>query len=228
VRGTLAGIAAFIVSGLLASPAVAQPPPRNLIGDMQKFADALGVSCEYCHVAPARSTVPQPKKDIARQMEAMVRDLNLTVRAATGKSASEATRVECVTCHRGVPIPKPLGEIIAQTLRDHGPQAAAAQYRDLWSRYVMRGTYNFTEDELLAAARPLASIRPDEAIELLKLNIEFNPRSAKSYAALGFAYTRKFDDRQALDAVQSAVDLEPDNAEFRGQLEQLKMVLRRQ
>ena len=55
------GVLLFGVFSLLASSAAAQQPPRNLIGDMQKFADALGVPSEYCHVAPARSTIPQPK-----------------------------------------------------------------------------------------------------------------------------------------------------------------------
>jgi tetratricopeptide (TPR) repeat protein len=70
-------------------------------------------------------------------------------------------------------------------------------------------------------------VRPDEAITLLKLNIEFNPRSAKSYALMGFAFTRKFDDESAIAHVQKAVELEPENGEFQGQLTQLKMFQRK-
>ena len=83
------------------------------------------------------------------------------------------------------------------------------------------------DDELVKVARPLASVRPDDAITLLELNIEFNPRSAKSYALMGFAYTRKFDDESAIAHVQKAVDLEPENGEFQGQLAQLKMFQRK-
>jgi tetratricopeptide (TPR) repeat protein len=213
------------------STAAGQQPPRpttrNLLADMQAYAQALGVACEYCHVAPANSSLPQPKKDIARQMIAMTRELNLTVQLATGKAPNAVTRVECATCHRGVAIPRPLGQIIAQTLQEKGPDDAIAQYRDLRTRYYGRASYDFGEDELVNVARPIASLRPDDTIALLELNIEFNPRSAKSYALMAFAYTRKFDDESALASVQKAVDLEPENGEFQGQLAQLKMLQRK-
>ena len=193
---------------------------------MQSYTQALGVTCEFCH-APPNSGLPEPKKDIARTMIAMTRDLNVQVQLATGKAPIEATRVECATCHRGVTIPKRLGQIIAETLQYKGAEAAVAQYRDLRTRYYGRGSYDFGEDELVSVARPIASIRPDDAIALLQLNIEFNPRSARSYALIGFAYTRKFDDESAISNVQKAVDLEPENGEFQGQLAQLKMFQRK-
>jgi len=209
------------------SPGSSAAQTRNLLAEMQAIATALGVACEHCHVAPAGSDLPQPKKDIARQMMAMTRDLNARVQAATGKPAAEATQVTCATCHRGVPIPRPLGQVIAQTLREQGLDAAAAQYRDLRARFYGRATYDFTEDELLNIARPLASLRPDDAISLLELNIEFNPSSAKSYALMGFAYTRKFDDESAIASLEKAVELDPANNEIQGQLTQLKMFRRK-
>jgi tetratricopeptide (TPR) repeat protein len=219
------------LSTLCPSTAVGQQAPRpatrNLLADMQSYTQALGVTCEYCHVAPANSTLPQPKKDIARTMIAMTRDVNIQVQLATGKAPVEATRVECSTCHRGVAIPKPLGQIIAETAQYKGADAAIAQYRDLRSRYYGRGSYDFGEDELVKIARPLASVRPDDTITLMQLNIEFNPRSARSYALIGFAYTRKFDDESAIANVLKAVELEPENGEFQGQLAQLKMFQRK-
>jgi tetratricopeptide (TPR) repeat protein len=217
---------------LLSAVAAAQQPPRpatrNLLADMQTYAQALGVTCEYCHTAPANSLQPQPKKDIARTMIAMTRDLNTQVQLATGKAAVEAMRVECATCHRGVAIPRPLGQLIGQTLQYKGIEAAVAQYRELRARYYGRASYDFGEDELVNLARTIASARPDDAIALMQLNIEFNPKSAKSYALMGFAYTRKFDDASAIIHVQKAVDLEPENGEFQGQLAQLKMFQKKQ
>jgi tetratricopeptide (TPR) repeat protein len=225
MKRMLSSVLAFGLCSLFAAPAAAQS--RNLLAEMQAMANALGVTCEHCHVAPAGSTIPQPKKDIARQMMAMTRELNAKVQAATGKPAAEATQVTCATCHRGVPIPRPLGQVIAQTLQEKGPEAAASQYRDLRTRFYGRATYDFTEDELLNVARPIASIRPDDAISLLELNIEFNPRSAKSYALMGFAYTRKFDDESAIASLEKAVELDPANGEIQGQLVQLKMLRRK-
>jgi len=218
---------AVLLAGWMLSPAVAGAQTRNLLNEMQGYTTALGVTCEFCHVAPARSDVPQPKKDIARQMIAMTRDLNARVQLATGKTPFDATKVECATCHRGVTIPKPLGQVIVQTLQDQGPDAAEEQYRDLRTRYYGRSSYDFGEDELLTAARSIVSVRPDDAITLLQLNVEFHPKSARSYALLGFAYTRKFDDELALEHLEKAVELDPANGEFQGQLMQLRSLRRR-
>ena len=205
----------------------AQTPPQNIMPLMQEIVQALGVQCEYCHSAPRGSGQPEPKKDIARQMIAMTRDLNARVQTATGKTAAEATQVQCVTCHHGVPIPKQLAEIVSGTLRAKGAAAAAEQYRDLRQRFYGRAAYDFGEDTLIGVAQPLAAGKPDDAIALLKLNLEFYPQSAKTCAAIGYAYTRKYDDATAITFYEKSVELDPNNGVVRGQLEQLKMYQRR-
>ena len=205
----------------------AQTPPQNIMPLMQEIVQALGVQCEYCHSAPRGSGQPEPRKDIARQMIAMTRDLNARVQTATGKTAAEATQVQCVTCHHGVPIPKQLAEIVSGTLRAKGAAAAAEQYRDLRQRFYGRAAYDFGEDTLIGVAQPLAAGKPDDAIALLKLNLEFYPQSAKTYGAIGYAYTRKYDDATAITFYEKSVELDPNNGVVRGQLEQLKMYQRR-
>jgi tetratricopeptide (TPR) repeat protein len=194
---------------------------------MQEIVQGLGVQCEYCHSAPRGSGQPEPKKDIARQMIAMTRDLNTRVQAATGKPAAQTVQVKCVTCHRGVPIPKQLSEIVLQTLREKGVTAAASQYRDLHEHFYGRAAYDFGEDTLIGVAQPLAAGKPDDAIALLKVNLEFFPQSAKTYAAIGYAYTRKYDDPTAITYYEKSVELDPNNGVIRGQLEQLKMYQRK-
>ena len=205
----------------------AQGPPADIMPLMQEIVQALGVQCEYCHSAPRGSGLPEPKKDIARQMIAMTRDLNARVQTATGKEAAEAVQVKCVTCHRGVPIPRQLSEILTRTYREKGAVAAAEQYRDLRKQFYGRQAYDFGEDTLVAIAQPLAAGRPDDAITLLKLNLEFYPDSSKTYAAIGFAYTRKYDDATAITYLEKATQLDPANGVIRGQLEQLKMYQRK-
>jgi hypothetical protein len=87
--------------------AYSQPP------NMQAIAQALGVTCDYCHAAEAAA-----RKQIATAMMAMTRDINAKVQAATGLAAGQAVEVQCVTCHRGVPVPRPLPDILAQTLKE--------------------------------------------------------------------------------------------------------------
>jgi tetratricopeptide (TPR) repeat protein len=193
---------------------------------MQEIVQGLGVQCDYCHTARG-SGLPEPKKDIARQMIAMTRELNTRVRTATGKSAADATQVRCITCHHGVPIPKQLSEIVLETLREKGVTAAVAQYRDLHEHFYGRAAYDFGEDTLIGIAQPLAAGKPDDAIALLKLNLEYFPQSGTTYAAIGYAYTRKYDDPTAITYYEKAVALDPNNGVVRGQLEQLKMYQRR-
>jgi tetratricopeptide (TPR) repeat protein len=211
----------------LTACAVGQTPPADIMPLMQEIVQGLGVQCEYCHSAARGSGLPEPKKDIARQMIAMTRDLNTRVQTATGKPAAEAVQVKCVTCHHGVPIPRQLSEIVLRTLRERGVTAAAAQYRDLHEQFYGRAAYDFGEDTLIGVAQPLAAGKPDDAIALLKLNLEFYPQSAKTYAAIGYAYTRKYDDPTAITFYEKSVELDPNNGVVRGQLEQLKMYQRR-
>lgn len=204
--------AGFIL--IAAQAALAQPP------NMQAIAQALGVSCDYCHAAERGA--PEPKKDIARAMLAMTREINAKVQAATGLAANQATEVQCVTCHRGVPIPRPLPDILIQTVKEKGSPAAVEQYRDLRAKFYGRQAYDFGEQTLIGAARFFTQSRPSDSIALLQLNLEFFPRSAQTYAEIGFAYTRKLDDGAAIENLKKALEIEPDNGIIRGQLEQLE------
>jgi tetratricopeptide (TPR) repeat protein len=213
-------------SGLILILACAALAPAQTM-NMQEIGQALGVRCDYCHSAPRGSGQPEPKKDIALAMMAMTRDLNAKVQQATGKPANETTRVECATCHRGVPIPQPLSAIILGTVREKGGAAAVEQYRDLRKQYYARATYDFSEDALLDMVQRVVQGKPDDAMALLRMNLEFNPQSARTYALLGFAYTRKVDDTSAIANLEKSLELDPTNAMVRGQLEQLKEYQRR-
>ena len=131
----------------------------------------------------------------------------------SGHSADETTRVDCVTCHRGVVIPGQLSDILAKTLREKDSDAAVEQYRDLRRRYYGRQSYDFGEDTLLSVAQKAAQLDPEDAIDLLKVNIEFNPVSVRSYSAIA--------------ALEQALRIEPNNGVVQGQLLQLRSYQRR-
>lgn len=188
---------------------------------MQEIAQGLGVKCEYCHARTGQTQSPS-RIDIGRAMIAMTRDLNEKILLATGKPATEVTRVTCITCHRGVAIPGQLADIVTKTALEKSPEAAVAQYRDLRAQYYGRQSYDFGEDSLLTAAQQVVRVKPASSIPLLQLNLEFYPRSVRSYQQIAFACTRALDDQAAITTLEKALEIEPDNGTIRGQLEQLK------
>jgi len=88
-------------------------PPKNLkfftqdnwtdVGRpmMNTFVTSLGLAdkggCGYCHAAD-KSSDENPKKDIARLMLNMVKDIN-------GRFPDGKQHVTCFTCHRGAEMP---------------------------------------------------------------------------------------------------------------------------
>src|SRR5262249_13436711 len=117
--------------------------------------------------------------------------------------------------------------VLIETISKQGTPAAIEQYRDLRTRFYGKSAYDFSEQTLLTLSQRVANARPDDAIALAKLNIEFYPNSSASYAAVAYAYTRKPDDAHAIEALEKAVELDPNNNIARGQLEQLKSYQRR-
>jgi hypothetical protein len=83
-------------------------PADQLLATMQFFEGSLGVGCDFCHAAD-RST-DTPKKDMARKMIQMVRDINKN-------TFGGETEVTCYSCHRG------------QTGPPENPALATDEYR---------------------------------------------------------------------------------------------------
>jgi hypothetical protein len=67
---------------------------------MRTFTTGLGVQCVYCHVQGNFASDDNPKKEIARHMITMTKQIN-------GNFPEGAKlRVSCYTCHRGEAEPK--------------------------------------------------------------------------------------------------------------------------
>ena len=80
--------------------------PEEIRGAMRSYTQALGVMCTECHAQGAAGSMPDfasdenPKKNTARMMIAMVRDIN-----AKFPDAASKTYVTCYTCHNGKTTP---------------------------------------------------------------------------------------------------------------------------
>ncbi len=67
---------------------------------MRTFTAGLGVQCVYCHVQGNYASDENPKKETARHMITMTRQINGNF------PEGDKMRVSCYTCHRGEAEPK--------------------------------------------------------------------------------------------------------------------------
>ena len=187
---------------------------RTLIGTMRGFALALGVRCTYCHVGPEGAPLDslnfasddKRTKRVARVMLHMVQHINEEHLADVPDRPVPHVVVRCATCHRGLARPRLLDEELTLVLADSGLTVVVRRYRALRERYYGGGAYDFGEIVLndLARAEQRAG-RTDNAIGLLSLNAEFNPRSAFIPAALGEVYLQKGDTAMAIASYRAAL-----------------------
>jgi hypothetical protein len=166
------------------------------------------------------------QKRTARVMLALVNDINTRLATLPPSPArtrgAASSRVQCATCHRGVPNPQQLSDLLNQTMTGKGEAAAVAQYRELRQKYLGTEAYDFREPVLLDLGRQsLATAKPDDALAWLQLNVEFYPKSAESYLALAQAHERKRDQAAAIKDLEKVLAIGP-NADAQRQLARLK------
>jgi hypothetical protein len=224
-----------------AAPPGAQPPPApltnlqvypkdiarpELIATMQGFVQQLGVQqqggCAFCHTGQGPqadyASDGNPKKNVARKMILMSREISAKLPDVTGKAAADVARLRCATCHRGLPVPKVTVDALTETATKSGATAAIQQYRELRKQAI-----DFNEASLVAYANTLVNAnKPDDALALLQANLELDPNHVPTYVTMSQAYAKKNDKDNQIKNLEKAVQLDPDNQQLKRQLEQLK------
>jgi hypothetical protein len=204
-------------------------PRPQVLQMMQQIAASLGVQCNYCHVMEGSgggndmAADDKPTKKAARGMMLLARDVNARLPELIGKAPEATTRVGCATCHRGVPIPKQITDVVTDAAAAGGAAAGLAKFRELRERFYGGQSYDFSENVLIATAqRAMATNKPDEALAYLQANVEYFPKSARSYMMMSQAHLSKQDKAAAIKDLEKAVELDPANADAKTQLETLK------
>jgi tetratricopeptide (TPR) repeat protein len=168
------------------------------------------------------------QKRTARLMLTLVSDINAKIAALPASPARAArdaasARVQCATCHRGVPNPQLIGDLLNQTMTGKGEAAAVGLYRELRQKYLGTEAYDFREPVLLELGRQsLATAKPDDALAWLQLNVEFYPKSIESYIVLAQVHERKRDQAAAVKDLEKVLALDPDNSAAKRQLARLR------
>jgi hypothetical protein len=245
VLGTLLVSASLASAQTSATTAGAQPPapapmtnlqiipkdtPRpQVVATMQSISAALGVQCNFCHVQEGRggrndmASDEKPHKKAARGMMLLTREINAKLPEAVGHAPDQTTRVGCATCHRGVPNPKQITDIVTDAAATGGATAGLTKFKELREKFYGGQSYDFSENGLLQVAqRAGAANKPDDALAYLQANLEYYPKSSRTYQLIGQTKNAKGDKAGAIVAVEKAIELDPNNAQAKALLETLK------
>ncbi len=190
---------------------------------MRAFALGLGVRCQYCHVVKPGANPnlleslvfksdDKVEKKKARIMMKMVHTINTNLLADLPERTDPSVNVQCVTCHRGSPIPKTLDRVLVEVIDKQGVDSAVARYRQLREQTLVQGRYNFGEQTLNDVAQQLVTAsRTAEAIRMLELNQEFNPRSAQIDYQIGEIHRARGEKEAAIARYRKALEKSPDH-----------------
>jgi len=202
----------------------------SLVSEMRQFSFALGVRCQYCHVGGDGVSLEgvvwesdeDPDKRKARFMLRLVDTLNeglLPMMAGRDQPRSEIT---CKTCHRGLPKPRLLTDVLRAPLDEHGADSVRARYLDLRENEALSGRYDFRQWEMNTLAERLtAEERYREAIAVYEVNLEQFPESVSILLGLGQLYEEVGDEESAVEHYRRVLDLAPDNRLAAARLEAL-------
>jgi tetratricopeptide (TPR) repeat protein len=213
-------------------------PRAVILNFMNAFDRSLGIECVYCHVERDGkfdfASDDKREKRVARKMILFRDSINVELAAivdkpvTAGPTSVEArpgapTRVLCASCHHGLPIPAPLGEVISEAETSGGATAGLAKFKELRAKFYGGQQYDFTDYALVGIANTaLNARRPDDALKYLQANLEYFPKSSQTYQAMAQAKNAKGDKAGAIKDLKTAVQLDPKNNQAKNQLQQLK------
>lgn len=244
-------LAVLLLIGVLCVPSVAlsQGPPRkfenlkyfpkdiprdSLIEHMRGFTIALGVRCQFCHVADTTaSNGPGPRERLifklddkptkrkARFMLRMVDSLNNVVLASLPDRSNPPVMIQCITCHRGSPYPQTLETVLDDAIAHYGIDSAVSRYKTLREDMVS-GRYDFSETSLSEVARKLGERgKTAEAIALLQLNQQYYPNSANIDFALAELHRARGERDQAITEYRMVLQKRPNDRRAAQRLKEL-------
>lgn len=221
---------------LLSAPSLADDEKRDIFADpqnlkilakdissqelsetMKGFAMGVGARCESCHVGEPNTPLhtfdfasdEKAMKRKARLMIKMVQDINAQyVPDLNTIESADRVEVRCVTCHRGLPQPRLIEDVLDKKLESDDVEAVVAEYNELREQYFGSHSYDFSEYTLPMYSANLAdSGNIPAAIALAKMNTQYFPDSYYSHFVLGEIYAADKQTDAAIASYRRAADL---------------------
>lgn len=239
-------ILAVVLSTAAAMPASAQFPPdhpknlkvlpmdipvRSLLDTMRTFTGALGVRCSFCHVGKEGEPLSsydfaaddKPEKTKARVMMRMVKAIDGEYLTQLASHTQPPVVVTCMTCHRGVSVPRPLDQAVLAAYDSGGVESAEAKYTALRERYYGRASYDFSDAALAAVSQSLISRgKASDAARFSLLNTRLSPNSVFAFRQASEAQLAAGDTSGAVASLQRALAINPNDQQVKRSLDRLK------
>jgi len=206
-------------------------PVRALIDTMASFTRALGVRCTYCHVGEEGQPLSsynfksdeKPEKNKAREMLRMVGAINGDYLTKLASRRTPQINVACITCHRGVALPRTLQQVVLTAYDSAGADSAMSVYRALRERYYGRAAYDFGEVPLADVGAALRRRgKTADALRFYVLNTEMSPNSAFAFSQAADAQLAAGDTAAAIRSYQRALEINPNDRRGKARLDSLK------
>jgi tetratricopeptide (TPR) repeat protein len=202
---------------------------EELVAVMRGFSFSLNVRCQYCHAGKEGGGLndlnfASDEKETKRTARIMLRMVDAINQEYIAKLATNTSnRVECVTCHHGLSIPRTMNAVLAETLEKQDIPAAIARYRDLRKKDYGGGQYDFGETPLNQLTESLLKQhKTKEAVAIMELNVEVNtPPSLWSYNLLAMAHAANKETEKAKADYRKILELNPQDTWAKKQLEEL-------
>jgi hypothetical protein len=206
-------------------------PVRALLDTMRSFAGALGVRCTYCHVGEEGQPLSsfdfksdkKPEKEKARTMLRMVSAINGDYLAKLTNRREPTVNVACVTCHRGVAVPRTLQQTLVAAYDAGGADSAEKAYRALRDRYYGRAAYDFGEGTLADVGGVLRQRgKTADALRFYVLNTVMSPQSSFAFVQAAQAQLAAGDTTAARASLEKASSLAPNDPQVKRMLDAIK------
>lgn len=203
---------------------------EELRATMRSFSTDTGNRCFACHVGEVESDLStydfsldeKEKKVKARKMIRMTREINATLARTFSEVGDDLVTVTCATCHRGQPKPLMIDDVLRAVVAADGIDRSISKYRELREQYYGDYAFDFSERMLWSMAESFgANDQFDVALAYATLNLEYYPRSARTYLLRGQLLAEQGDINAARTDMQKALELEPQSQWIRQQLDKL-------
>jgi hypothetical protein len=190
---------------------------QDLMNTMRGFTNGLGVRCEYCHASsttnpnePDFASDQKPEKTTARVMMQMTGLINTQELPKITTKHPDRVDVRCRTCHRGIPRPILIGDLLASAYKSGGLDSLKARYEGLRSHYYGSDSFNFSDRLLPQMSESLGGRgNPALATALAEYNLHWFPQSGYAHLAMGQAEFASGDNAKGEAELKKALELDP-------------------